>query len=370
MNTSTFAISGVITLTVLSVCEFASAADPPTVNHASGQKLIEFGSAPSSAYLKDHIREVEKVPFDGIVLDLRKNGSNFGDTRDWFSWSDVWGTTKLREEDFSESIAEIKSIQFKRFTDNFFRFNAVNGRSDWFDQEYAVNDNIRLLARLAKQCGMKGILLDPEAYQGTPFSYAAQPRRGEHSFAEYQQKTRDRGREFIRAINAEYPDVTLFLTFGYNLSYYTQKPLDNNEYGLWPSFLDGMLEAAAPGTRIHDGWEFSYGYKDEQQFSDARAIMLKQGLQWTEVPDRYSVHYKAAFGVWVNNGRQFDANDLTKNFFTPEQFQQSVQLAMKHSDRYVWIYSENINWWGGTVPHAYVDALDGARRAGGRSAVP
>jgi hypothetical protein len=52
----------------------------------------------------------------------------------------------------------------------------------------------------------------------------------------------------------------------------------------------------------------------------------------------------------------------TKNHFTPEAFTASVRLALKTSDQYVWIYTEQPRWWTREkLPQAYIDALKAAR---------
>ena len=49
--------------------------------------------------------------------------------------------------------------------------------------------------------------------------------------------------------------------------------------------------------------------------------------------------------------------DFSKNYFTPQQLRTSLNLALESTDKYVWIYSQRINWWDGTAPKEFVDAL-------------
>lgn len=259
-------------------------------------KVIQWGDAPPTTCMKDHIDEMEQLPFDGVVMGIQPNAGAKN-----ISW-DIWGPTKLRAEDYSRSIEALKSTKFKRFTDNFLTLNVAPGYIDWFDEDFStVIANVRLLARITKECRIKGILLDVEQYEGQPFCYQAQRQWDEHSFADYQTQVRKRGREFIKAINAEYPDATILLTFGYTIAYgNTTKAgdtLEKSSYGLLTAFIDGLLDAAGPKTRIHDGYEHAYGFKTESEFAGARDTMLKKGLEWTASKERFPEHYSNSSGM-------------------------------------------------------------------------
>jgi hypothetical protein len=55
-------------------------------------------------------------------------------------------------------------------------------------------------------------------------------------------------------------------------------------------------------------------------------------------------------------------DDLSKNYFSPSEFRDSVAYALEASDEYVWIYSNNVNWWTGkNLPPDYIDALRSAK---------
>ena len=73
------------------------------------------------------------------------------------------------------------------------------------------------------------------------------------------------------------PDVTLFLTFAYSLPWRQSNGnpdrLPNVPYGLLAPFLDGMLDAAQGKSRIIDGFESSYTFKDTTRFAPAYKSM-------------------------------------------------------------------------------------------------
>ncbi|NER34622.1 MAG: hypothetical protein F6J93_11445 [Oscillatoria sp. SIO1A7] len=334
-----------------------------------GKKIIEWGwSTPSPTYIKEHIEELEQLPFDGLGIELKVNqGSIHPYNSGWnylFSWN-VWGRKALNPEDYSESIEALKNTQFNKFTDNFLIFHVMPGIVDWYDDDFkSVIANVKLAAEIVKDCHLKGILLDVEHYRAAlpPFSYASQLHSDRQDFEDYQKKVRARGREFMKAINKVSKEIDILLTFGYQISNYQNQSLEASVYGLLPAFLDGMLEAAA-NSMIFDGWEYSYGYKTEKEFEEARKSIKINFLDITKVRESFIKHYRASFGLWVDYRHSFDRNDFNKNYFTPKDFESSVKLALKHSDRYVWIWSESIGWWKGQMPQPYIDALKKARES-------
>ncbi|RMF23822.1 MAG: hypothetical protein D6756_08020, partial [Cyanobacteria bacterium J083] len=84
------------------------------------KKVLEFGwQTPSPTYTKRHIKEMEEIPFDGLIFDLRSNQkditakkNNHGNR---FAWN-MWGNKALNYQDYSNSIADLKETKFQRFT--------------------------------------------------------------------------------------------------------------------------------------------------------------------------------------------------------------------------------------------------------------
>lgn len=335
-----------------------------------GKKIIEWGwETPNPIYIKEHIQEIEQLPFDGLGIELTINSdSPHPYNSGWnylFSWN-VWGRKVLNSEDYSQSIEALKNTQFTKLTENFLIFHVMPGIVDWYDADFqSVIANAKLAAEIVESCHLKGILLDFEHYRAAlpPFSYASQLYSDKHDFEDYKKKVRARGREFIKAINSVSPNIHILLTFGYQISNYQNQPLESSAYGLVPAFLDGMLETAESNSMVFDGWEYSYGYKTESEFQEAFNSIKTNFLDITKVRDSFLKHYKASFGLWVDHGHSFDQGNFTKNYFTPEEFESSVKLALKYSDRYVWIWSESIGWWKGKMPKSYIDALKKARES-------
>ena len=341
------------------------------------KKIIEFGwDTPDTKYARENVAVMETVPFDGIVIAPRyTTPDGQGGSLDW----QTFGSKAVDPGVIEPLIEDLRATKFTRFTDNFLRMNTTPGDVDWFDDFSPVLHNCRLCARLAQQGGLKGILFDVEQYQKQLFTYG-QMKYQDKSFTEYAEQARLRGREVIQAINSEFPDVTIFLTFGYELPWRemgTGFALEKASNGLLAPFLDGVIEAASEQTKIVDGWELSYGYKTRDRFLDAYGFIHNTAREMCAVPLAYQRKVQAGFGTWMDydsGGRGgFFADEFGKNHFTPWEFHRALVSALRVSDEYVWVYTERLNWWTrDNVSDAYFQALHVApeeRRDLGRAEV-
>jgi hypothetical protein len=328
-------------LTRLTLCLLVVFSSPATAQTTS-KKLIEFGwDEPDPALMRKHIAAMEKTPFDGTVFHVTSD----------FLWQS-WSKRTFTESEFAPAIENLKATPFKKFTHNFLRFNVAPGDVDWFDDFSPVLNNARLAARIAKAGKAAGILFDIEQYNAQPFDFSKQRDAKTKSWDEYAAKARERGREVMNAFQQEFPDLVVFLTWSYSLPFRQaggdQKRLAKVEYGLLKPFLDGMFEAARGRTKIVDGFESSYGYKDLKQFDDVQTTMKQTVLPWMPDRERYLKHMSLGFGLWMDNDwrkKGWHEKDYAKNHFTPSQFEASLKKALATSDEYVWIYTETPRWW-------------------------
>jgi len=344
----------------------AAAQTVPAKDAPRGKKLIEWGwDEPDTKFMRANIEAMEKFPFDGLVFHA-KTGKG-----EQLSW-EVWSDRKFAVDDFRQAIEDLKATPFQRFTDRFLRVNVTPGKVDWFDDTgwAGVLNNFAVAARIAKEGGCKGFLFDTEQYDGavTLFDYRQQKGQGAKSFADYQSKVRQRGREWVQSINGEFEDITILMTFGYEMSFRRADiPLDRStaSYGLLADFLDGVLDACTKETRVVDGWEFSYPYQERKQFQEAYEMITKKALGQTAVPEKYQRQVTAGFGLWMDHRRGgWDVQNFSTNHFTPVAFESALRSALEVSDEYVWIYSERPRWWTNELlPTPYVEALNRARKA-------
>jgi len=337
------------------------------------KKLIEFGwDEPDPAFMRKHVEQMEKAPFDGCVFHVDARDAA-GKTTGRLTW-EGWAQRAFTEAELKNVVDDLKATPFKRFTHNFLRFNTTPAKIDWFDDHAAVISNAKLAAKVAKEGKCAGVLFDIEQYEGQCFNYRKQRDAGTKSYDEYAAKVRERGREVMNAFQEGYPGLTVFLTFGHSLPYAQsggkKEKLADAGYGMLAPFLDGMVDAAKDGSKLVDGHELSYGYKEPARFDKAYQTMSKDLLPIVGADaKKYRDSYSFGFGVWMDNNHRkvgWNETDFSKNYFSPDAFGAAVRKALETSDEYVWVYTEMPRWWseeGGMVklPAPYAEAVKKAR---------
>ena len=95
------------------------------------KRLIEFGwDEPDTAFMKEHIEEMERTPFEGCVFHINYTRP-VGEPQS-FLW-EAWGKKKFKPEQLDAAISELKTTKFQKFKHNFLRFNTTPADLDWFD---------------------------------------------------------------------------------------------------------------------------------------------------------------------------------------------------------------------------------------------
>jgi len=342
-------------------------AKPNEVPLPLGKRLIEYGwDVPTTEQVRKNIGKMEQRPFDGIVFRLEGGGNVLV--------PEPWDETR-----FKKDYENAERIKWNRFTDNFVIMWAASDQ-DWFSDsqwEQIVN-NIRLVAHAARLAKCVGICFDAEPYGENPWEYAKTAHHETKSFTEYQAKVRQRGAEFIRTVEAELPDPQI-LTF-FQLSYFAnlcmpmdpgfrQEKLSKEHYALLPAFLEGMLEGSQAGTRIIDGNEGAYYYKDRQPYFEKYHQITQRGLYLIpdEFHDQYRHKVRVGQALYVDQYFGLREQNVLGHFMTAEQqaqwFEHNVYWALYTADKYVWCYSERMNWWEDQdVPAGCEEAILSARR--------
>ncbi len=318
------------------------------------KKIIEWGwDDPRTAFVRANIDKVEKLPFDGVVFTLRH-----ADGKD-VTWT-MWGSTRLDYANLAHMVDDLTHTPFKSLTERFIRVNVTPGNVDWFDDEAwnSVLHNFQVAARVAKAGNCKGFVFDLETYETKTFNLKVSVAMHDALAEEHRGKVRQRGRELIGAVSKEFPDIVILFPWAYRLAEYVNYPLA-------PDFLDGMLEASPKTVRLVDIGEVSYAFKKAGEFKKAYKIAKQDAAKISAFPDRYKAKIEAGFGIWIDNEWQqfgWRMDEMSKNYFSPREFMNSVAYALQASDEYVWIYSNNLNWWTGkNLPPDYIDALRSAK---------
>ena len=346
------------------------------------KKLIATGwDMADSERLRQNLAAMEQRPFDGVVVRLQ--GRIDEKRRCHLHWAFL--DQKWERQWFEPGVANLKACQFKRFTDNFILIGANPGKVDWFDDAGWANivDHWRIAAWAAKQSGFKGLLFDPEPYAKpfAQFRYAAQAEREKHSFDAYCEKARERGRQVMQAVAAEFPDLTLFCYFmnvvcsPATRQANPRRALVPMGYGLYPAFIDGWLDAAPPTVTMVDGCEMGYRFNDVEQYLEA-AVLIKGACQELVSPAnraKYRAQVQVSYGTYLDaywNPKDSEwAAWYIDGLGGPRvgRLRTNVATALRCADEYVWIYGEKFRWWptpnGRVREQTWPEALPGCEKA-------
>jgi hypothetical protein len=357
-------------LTALSLLRVPHAVIPAPAQTRPAVKLIEYGwDTPRPEFVRTHIREMERRPFDGVIMRLSDGGGDIFQPQ-------AWDAEKLAPQ-----LPVLRDIQWQSFDSNFLAMYTTSAM-DWYDDRDwgVITAHAAFMARAARACRCAGLMFDPEPYGPSPWTYAEQVHAANRTFGEYQVVVRRRGREFMRAVQREYPGLELLTLHGYSYfprvvsgAFVTQPEnlLMNHAWGLMPAFFDGLWEEADANTRIIDGSERSYFFERPDQFFGGAATVRRGALPFvaTDLREKYVRQVQVAQPVYIDwiFGRYVASWPSVVNGLQGDQRAQlaehHVYHALRNTDKYVWSYSEKMNWWTGEqLPPGAEIALRSARQ--------
>ena len=316
------------------------------------KKIIHyFQYWPDAAYCRNNVREMERLPFDGIAIwpTAEIDGKR---EKLWFRW---FNPERISEDLVADTIRDLKATDFKKFTDNFLQMASQNGplaRPEWADDNAweKITANMALAARIARDCNLKGIMLDVEQYGPAAkwrFHYRSEQDGDWQTVAD---AARQRGREIMTAMCEVYPDITVISIAGFHdlvrraTDAWERDGLPASHYALLAPFADGLIEGAASEATIIDGGEGAYPYTLNRRFVERRAT-IEDAFELSAVPELYKDRMGVAFGLMIDygfhsRGWHTDPKDLHRNHFSPVDFGNALYFAMLNADPYVWVYSE------------------------------
>jgi hypothetical protein len=338
------------------------------------KKIVEYGwDVPYPDFVRDHIRQMENRPFEGIIF--RTQG--FDHAFDTHAW---------HKDALQPQLDTLARIQWQKFTDNFLTLYAANPSGmDWFNDEHwqTIAENMKLFSLAVKTGNCIGVCFDPEPYGDDPWVYPG--RHKDESFAEVTAQVRRRGRQFIIALQEHMPrlKVLSFFQFGLYGAVVDEpdpKVREQKLLKLWmvllPAFYTGMLEGAAPGTVFIDGNESAYYYENADEYY--RAYHLIRQRAQSLIPEllrpKYNAQVQAGMALYIDQPLGKRTVPTTGHYLEPGQqlrfFEHNVYYALATTDEYVWCYSERMSWWRPAekpddnrgLPAGVEEALVAARR--------
>lgn len=242
-------------------------------------------------------------------------------------------------------------------------------RLDWADDKAWANyaENMASVAWLAKEAGLKGLMLDPEEYgaQGGRLPQYVHTHE-DPPYREAAQLARQRGREVFSRVFKEFPDaVILSLWFMSKFDFwledgYQPHPLQNTEQSgeLLQYFLNGILDVIPPEARIVDGYEYYTGSALKNDYFCRESIITTSALPLV-APENVT-KYRAQ--VYSGNAHYLDmyaqkSNPKSLWYYPPvngsrlEHLRLNLEQSFRTATEYVWLYGERsgklFNWRDG-----------------------
>ena len=233
-------------------------------------------------------------------------------------------------------------------------------RLDWRDDAdwRRFAGNMRILARLARDCGQKGLFIDAEDYSKERqfFRTPADP-----PYEEAARLARRRGREVFSGVFEEFPDAVVLSFWFFSHCRRALESIDpaaavRDAGFLWPHFLNGMLDAMPMTATLVDGDECAYKYDSRPAFDDGAVKQAMRAVQLVspENRDKFRARMRVGFGQYIDMYVN-EKNPKSSWYFGPvggsrlEHFRRNLADAT-HTAEYIWIYGEKFSWvnWADT----------------------
>ena len=338
---------------------------------AAEPQLIAFFLA-NPEDIRENMSRVDDLPFTGAVFFGKADSGTIGGPD--VLQNSVFNPDRAELENYSQFVRDVRFIQQSpsKLQHNFLRINVVPGTlvqkdepytwdtrprghdmvTMWWDEGFdTVIHNWKVATQVAKDAGLKGILLDSEAYGGHLFNYERlqDALDAGKTIEETKQRVRERAEMMIRASNEIYPDMTIFL-----LPYLYDRPTYQDEI-LWLSFLDGLFAAADDRTRIVEGNSMAYYIDARQEFEQMYDRDYDRAPDISAVPAEYLRHLDVGFGLYIDRDGWGEDPELNAS---AASWQVRVEHAMAVTDSYVWVFQNHVQWWTGESSgiQAYIDA--------------
>lgn len=293
-----------------------------------------------------------RTGIDGLTLVLPPRTQADGSKAEALSLSEK---VEIKYETYADVVPHWREIvRHDALKDSFLICGIWAFRSAWTnDANWRVMaGNMRVLARLAKEGGLKGVFFDNEDYcKARLFMH----RPEECDYRTACKLARQRGREVFAGVFEEFPDI-VFLPYwllSQNKGYAScSNPVEamEREGNLWPAFVNGILDVIPPQAKLVDGDEFAYSYDyADGGYARAAARQLVGLLPLVATTNRvkYRSQLSIGFGVYLD---AYVSTNRTAFYRGPvngsrlEHLRLNLKDAVANADEYVWLYGERFSW--------------------------
>jgi len=317
---------------------------------------------PVPEFLRNHPEYLENHPFDGVAIPVRIPEpwcKDHGLLETGYALHDlVFTAVPLDDAAIAGARQALQSVRWAQCTDNRLwvtvRDGTLSGDNDrraplLTDPDWDIAcANAALTAKLAKDTGLVGLVVDTEMYT----NYAT----GQlYPFGQFDSATwRRRGQKWIDAVQKAFPSISLLFFFCWG---------PEHEKGGWPEyenlkpFMDGILDnLRAPASIIH-GWESTFWYGgrrrmpggkmydypgDRKTFHDT-ARMVKGWRSLSADPAKFDRFVKLGMGAWVES----DPWNLYPGWpsgVMEELPWSNLPMTLAYSESTVWVFSGHTHY--------------------------
>jgi hypothetical protein len=303
--------------------------------YRTDKKIIEFGTdAPTARWVKNNVASMEQQPFDGVAFFPGNDKLN------------IWQPDAWRNNPDQFDLASLSEIKWNKFQGNNFLL-LFSDRNEWYYLDYwddtnwtQIEANMGALAKAARDNGCAGILFDTEYYYTkSPWSYADNNKG--HTLVETQAQIRARGAQVMRAWQTQYPGITIL---------FTSATESSANYNLLPYWVNGMLDVIGTDARLVDGNEFTYYLSDTiDWFNQYDKLKISKDRVAYLSPENEA---KWAKNVEVGTAMYWELSTLLEGYYPntaqiiKDRWEHNAYIGLVTSDKWVWTFSHDINWWG------------------------
>ena len=328
-------------------------------------KIIGLGWDTASATPEQILAKAEDFKatgLDGIAMAIPHRKVHASDE----NYRTIMTDAPWKKADWKKTVGVLRGITAKPWLRESFilALLAPRTRLRWDDDAAwsRFEENVGVLAWMAKEGGLKGLFVDHEDYTRAR-QYTRLP-EDTLSYKDLAHLARTRGAQTCAAIYREFPDAVLIATW-----FFSEHPnylVPNGDAvqnamqagDLWPWFLNGFIDAMPMTGRFVDGCENAYTHKAQNDDFYRSYVMIKRDALALVAPEnrwKYSALASVGFGLFPDSylkaeDRQPDANTmLPVNGSLASAFAANLAQAVRVADDYVWIYGERANFvdWRG-----------------------
>ena len=320
--------------------------------------------AVTPADLRDRLATMESTltAFDGAFLKLPTTGTQ------------ITTATTVKASAIAADLQPLYALAPARFKYNF-AVVPVQRDLDVFDDWTVPLANVGRLAKVARDAGLVGIVIDNEALGGLRANYPFDIKFGSRTLEDYRAQTQVIGRKLMQAILAEFPDAVVVVLRG-AAGAEPKSPVnlvnvESESAQLLGSFFAGFVEGKSTGARslLVDGGT-DYGLRNAEQFA-ASAAWRKNGLVSMETDSLFiNEAMRTVWPAWVNVAfgvRELDGarGNLLPN--VPALFANTLVHSLRATDHFVWASFDLSDLTQAAPTHPLVMATAQARAAAATS---